>query len=75
MAGVVAIGAYFVKVTPINYDASKALEEKVNNKYTAEYIYNADGKLIAVLDPVSKEKGLSYSVKYAYDTLGRNIKR
>ncbi len=47
---------------------------KINRGYRTEYKYNSADKLISVLDPASRDKGLSYSIKYEYDALGRKIK-
>lgn len=46
-------------------------DEKINNGYGIEYIYNLNKNLTSKLDPVSKEKGLQFSTKYQYDALGR----
>ncbi|HCC07105.1 MAG TPA: hypothetical protein DEP72_02915, partial [Clostridiales bacterium] len=39
--------------------------------YGTRYTYNLVNKQIYVLDPVSEDKGLPYTVKYDYDELGR----
>ena len=46
---------------------------RINTGYGTEYTYNLANKVIAVLDPVSKERGLAYTTKYGYDALGRRI--
>lgn len=37
--------------------------DKLNNGYEIEYKYNLAGSPIEMLDPVSKDKGLAYTIK------------
>ena len=46
---------------------------RINTGYGTEYTYNLANKVITVQDPVSKERGLSYTTKYGYDALGRRV--
>ncbi len=43
----------------------------IDGNYGTRYTYNLAGKQIYIVDPVSEEKGLPYTVKYEYDGLGR----
>jgi len=43
------------------------------NGYGTEYTYNCANKPVTVLDPVAKERELSYTTYYTYDALGRKI--
>lgn len=38
-----------------------------------EYKYNLANQVVEMLDPESKERGLSYTIKYEYDALGRLV--
>jgi YD repeat-containing protein len=40
-------------------------------EYGMEYTYNLNNQVITELDPVNKQKGLLFTIKYAYDALGR----
>lgn len=46
----------------------------VEGNYGTEYTYNLADKQVTVLDPVSGERSLPYSVQYGYDGLGRKTK-
>ena len=47
------------------------IDTQINTGYGTEYTYNLANKPITVLDPVSKERRLSFTTKYSYDALGR----
>ena len=55
------------------YGTGSTIQQKINTGYGTEYTYNLNNQLISVLDPVSKQKGLTYTVKYTYDALGRTL--
>ena len=46
------------------------IDTQINTGYGTEYTYNLANKPITVLDPVSKERRLSFTTKYSYDALG-----
>ncbi|TYQ15992.1 UNVERIFIED_CONTAM: RHS repeat-associated protein [Acetivibrio alkalicellulosi] len=48
-----------------------SVDQKIENGYGTEYTYTLNNLVETVLDPESKLKGLEYSVKYKYDSLGR----
>ena len=47
------------------------IDTQINTGYGTEYTYNLANKPITVLDPISKERRLSFTTKYSYDALGR----
>ncbi len=47
--------------------------EKINSGYGTEYTYDLSNRKLTVLDAVSDEKGLTFTVKYGYDGAGRKI--
>ena len=47
------------------------LDAQINTGYGTDYTYNLANKPVTVLDPVSKERGLSYTTQNTYDALGR----
>ncbi|MGB8451358.1 MAG: RHS repeat-associated core domain-containing protein, partial [Anaerocolumna sp.] len=51
----------------------EAIWEKINSGYGTEYAYNDANLLITTLSPVSKDNGLAYDIRYAYDGAGRKI--
>ena len=53
--------------------SGSTVDNIINSGYAAEYTYNNANKLITVLDPATKDKGLSYTTSYGYDALGRKI--
>ena len=56
------------------YDANGNITKETDALGNATtYSYNLANQLIQVLDPVSQERGLSFSTKYEYDTMGRKI--
>ncbi len=57
----------------LGYDAGtgETAEEKINTGYGTEYVYNLANKLTETLDPESKDRSLSFTIKYEYDALGR----
>lgn len=60
------------------YDAKgKVVREQdglgAEGNYGTEYTYDLAGLQTAVLDPVSQERGLPYTIKYTYDGLGRKV--
>ena len=59
----------------LGYEAGTGttVDQKINTGYGKEYTYNLAGKLITMLDPVSKERGLNYTTLYDYDPSGRKI--
>jgi len=46
---------------------------RIQSGYGTEYTYNLANRLIQQLDPVNKEQGLPFSVKYSYDGLNRKV--
>ncbi|MGE5474544.1 MAG: S8 family serine peptidase [Ignavibacteriales bacterium] len=53
--------------------SGSTVDEKINSGYGIEYTYNLADKMVTILDPVSKERSLSYTTRYAYDALGRKV--
>ena len=49
------------------------VSEKINSGYGTEYTYDYSNQLLTDLDPVSKDRGLSYKTLYTYDALGRKV--
>jgi RHS repeat-associated protein len=49
------------------------LDEKINSGYGTEYVYNYANLVSTMLDPVSKERALPFTLKYEYDGMGRKI--
>nr|WP_303740666.1 RHS repeat-associated core domain-containing protein [Lutispora saccharofermentans] len=41
--------------------------------YGTEYTYNLAGKPVTFIDPVTRQRGLPFTIKYEYDSLGRKI--
>jgi YD repeat-containing protein len=50
------------------------VQVSIDNGYGATYAYDLAGQLISVLDPVSAERGLSYSAAFQYDGLGNRTR-
>ena len=46
---------------------------KIDTGYGIEYKYDLANQLITKIDPVSKDNGLEFTIKYNYDGLGRKI--
>lgn len=71
-----AKGNIIKELDALGYEAGAGgtAEEKINSGYGTEYTYDLDDKLVIALDPVNKDRGLSYTTKYEYDSLGRTIK-
>ncbi len=63
------------KLDATGYESSTGStpEEKIDSGYGTEYTYNFLNKVITLLDPVSKERGLGYSERNEYDALGNKI--
>lgn len=55
------------------YGTGSTVQQKISTGYGTEYTYNLNNQVISILDPVSKQKGLNYRIKYAYDAFGRVI--
>ena len=51
------------------------IDIQINTGYGTEYTYNLANKPITVLDPVSKERRLSFTTKYSYDALGHKTSK
>lgn len=47
--------------------------QKIDSGYGIEYTYNLADKLVTKLDPVSKDRGLAYTLRNEYDALGQKI--
>ncbi|MCX7748367.1 MAG: S8 family serine peptidase [Clostridia bacterium] len=59
----------------LGYEAGmgKTMDEKINTGYGTEFTYNLSNKVTAVLDPVSKDRGLKYNMRYEYDGALRKV--
>jgi len=59
----------------LGYEAGNGgeLEERINTGYGIEYTYDLAGNMTAMLDPVSKQRGLAFTSRYEYDALGRKV--
>ncbi len=55
------------------YEAGTGSDDfaKINSGYGTEYTYDLSNHKLTVRDAVSEEKGLTFTVKYAYDGAGR----
>jgi RHS repeat-associated protein len=53
------------------YGTGTTHQQKISTGYGTEYTHDLRNNVLTVLDPVSKQKGLQYTVKYTYDALGR----
>ena len=42
------------------YGTGSTIQQKISTGYGTEYTYNLNNQVISILDPVSKQKGLSY---------------
>ena len=49
------------------------LAERIQSGYGTKYTYNLANRLIEVLDPVTQEQNLPFSLRNSYDGLGRKI--
>ncbi|MGE5328496.1 MAG: RHS repeat-associated core domain-containing protein, partial [Deltaproteobacteria bacterium] len=56
-----------------NAGSGETVQAKIDSGYGTEYAYNLAGKVLTVLDPVSKDRSLNYTTKYEYDGAGRKI--
>ena len=69
-------GNLIKELDSLGYEAASdktGVAARINTGYGTEYTYNLANKVITVLDPVSKERGLAYTTKYGYDALGRRV--
>jgi RHS repeat-associated protein len=48
-------------------------DEKINSGYGTQYTYDPANRQLTVLDPVNKDRGLTFSMRYCYDGAGRKI--
>ena len=63
-----------VKAFKYDYNGNVTYEQDgmgVQGGYGTGYTYDGAGRKLWVTDPVSKSKGLTYTVSYSYDGLGR----
>ncbi|MGE5327889.1 MAG: DUF6531 domain-containing protein, partial [Deltaproteobacteria bacterium] len=56
-----------------NAGSGESVQEKIASGYGTEYTYNLAGKISTMLDPVSQERGLTFTTKYEYDSASRKI--
>ncbi|MCX7746261.1 MAG: right-handed parallel beta-helix repeat-containing protein [Clostridia bacterium] len=56
----------------VEYDA-QGYSQSNENRYGTKYSYTIANQVETVLDPESASRGLSYSLKYTYDALGRKV--
>jgi len=70
-----ANGNVIKELDALGYEAGTGAtpQDKINTGHGTEYTYDLANRPITVKDPVSGQRGLSYTVKYGYDTLGRKI--
>jgi len=47
------------------------VDDKINSGYGTIFTYDPDNRLLTTLDPVSQQRSLSFTTKYAYDSAGR----
>ena len=69
-------GNLIKELDSLGYEAASdktGVAASINTGYGTEYTYNLANKVITVLDPVSKERGLAYTTKYVYDAVGRRV--
>lgn len=68
-------GNVIKELDALGYDSGTGttVNEKINSGYGTESAYNLAGKLVTVLDAVSKQRALPYTIKYDYDALGRKL--
>lgn len=59
----------------MGYDGATGttLTDKINSGDGTDYTYNLNDKVVSMTDPASKDMGLSYTIKYSYDALGRKV--
>jgi YD repeat-containing protein len=55
------------------YGIGTTISQKISTGYGTEYTYDLNNNVLSMLDPVSKQKGLTFTVKYTYDALGRTL--
>ncbi|MEN6314698.1 MAG: DUF1308 domain-containing protein [Clostridiaceae bacterium] len=70
-----ANGNVIKELDALGYEAGTGAtpQDKINTGHGTEYTYDLANRPITVKDPVSGQRGLSYTVKYGYDALGRKI--
>lgn len=68
-------GSIIKELDALGYSAGIgiAIDEKISSGYGTEYTFNLANKTIMVLDPVSKDGKLAFTVKNEYDAAGRKI--
>lgn len=61
------------ELNALGYEAGTGTDVNamITSGYGTEYTYNLANRLVTVLDPVLKDRGLSYSIKNDYDALLR----
>ena len=67
------LGFVIKELDALGYEAGTGtnVDSKINTGYGTETTYNLAGYVETVKDPVTKERSLSYTMKYTYDALGR----
>jgi RHS repeat-associated protein len=70
-----AMGSVIKELDALGYASGTGTtaSDKISTGYGTTYTYNLAGKLVTTLDPVSAERGLTFSVKYTYDAIGRVV--
>lgn len=61
------------EMNAMGYEAGTgtSLDARIETGYGTQYTYNLAGKLSAMLDSVSKDRGIAYTMSYTYDGMGR----
>ncbi|WP_368292719.1 kelch repeat-containing protein [Dehalobacter sp. TBBPA1] len=70
-----ANGNVIKELDALGYEAGtgSTVEEKIASGYGTEYTYDPANRVLTVLDPVSKQRSLTYSTLYSYDGAGRKV--
>jgi len=66
-------GNVLKELDALGYEAGSGstVDQKIDSGYGVEKTYNYANQVVTILDPVSKDRSLSYTTKYYYDATGR----
>jgi len=59
----------------LGYEAGtgSTVDDIINSGYGTQYTYDPANRVLTILDPVSSDRSLAFTTKYAYDGAGRKI--